>query len=88
MARWLVMWTRGVLAVQRYLVIMMFGDHDVRHVQAGKAQRGRTPGRSGPDDEHVGFRGLSGWDLGLGESVVEGRHVRDCRRLPQEWLLL
>jgi hypothetical protein len=53
----------------------VLGDHDVRHVQAGEAQRGRAPGRPGPDDEHVGFRGLSGWDLGLGESVVEGRHA-------------
>ncbi|MCY1235519.1 hypothetical protein D9M72_481380 [compost metagenome] len=25
MVRWLVMWARGVFAVQRYLVIMMFG---------------------------------------------------------------
>ena len=63
----------------------VLGDHDVRHPEGGQAERGRAAGRARADDQHVGLDRGAGRDLGLGESVIEGRHglrtpfsVRDC----------
>ena len=43
MVRWLVMWARGVFAVQRYLVIMMLSTPSVERNSAADAPAGPDP---------------------------------------------
>ncbi len=52
----------------------VLGDHDVRHPEGGQAERRRAAGRPRADDQHIGLDHRAGRDLGLGDSVVEGRH--------------
>ena len=65
----------------------VLGDHDVRHPEGGQAERRRAAGGSRADDQHVGLDRRAGRDLGLGDSVIEGRHgrapfrVSSCARL-------